>query len=390
MRAGPRLASRPVSPEEWLKPSLTRGGVRRIVVAGVSKRRPACAQVDVVGVEHVERVGKGEPRPVELRPLGRTGISVSAVGFGCGSIGGLFVRGTRRGQRRAVEAALEGGINYFDTAAQYGDGASEENLGRVLRELGPPVQAGILVGTKFQLARADLPRVGAVVRSKMEQGLRRLQLERVDVVTLHTRLGPEPDALCAQEVTGPVAEAMHQLVEAGLASAIGFTGLGRTEDILDVARCAHFDSWQCLFNLLNPSAAQPGSPDGLAQDFRGALAAAAAAGLGTFCVRVLAGGALGGRDQRHEYARTPGSAMAEGEPYGNDLRRAQVLLSRLDDFPVGSLPELAGRYALSEPRFSSVLVGFSDESDVHEALAWEASGALPPASLRTLRQIGAA
>lgn len=61
---------------------------------------------------------------MRFRVLGRTGISVSEIGFGCGSTGGLLVRGERADQlavvEGVVEAALEGGINYFDTAAAYG------------------------------------------------------------------------------------------------------------------------------------------------------------------------------------------------------------------------------------------------------------------------------
>jgi len=320
---------------------------------------------------------------MELRPLGRTALSVSAVGFGCGSTGGLFVRGTPLAQRRAVEVALEGGINYFDTAAQYGDGRSEENLGRVLRELGCSVH----VGTKVRLTRPELARADSVVRTKLEGSLRRLGLERVDVVALHSRLGDGPDDLCAREVTGPVAESMHEVVEAGLAKVTGFTGLGQTDEILAVAGSRDFGVFQCYFNVLNASAAEPGSPDGVAQDFRGVLEVATGAGLGAFGIRVLAGGALGGRDKPDGVAQVPGSAMADGADYEEDLRRAGSIASHLGDLSVASLPELAFRYALSEHRLSSILVGFSDETDVREALGWESLGALTGSQLNALRQI---
>lgn len=318
---------------------------------------------------------------MEFRTLGRTGISLSSIGFGCGSIGGLFVRGSRRVQRQAVEAAVEGGVNYFDTAEQYGDGASEENLGRVLHEVGETVH----VGTKVRLARSDLEAPRAVVRARLELSLRRLHLDRVDVLTLHSRLGSGTDALSAKEVGGRVADALRGIVEAGLASAVGFTGLGSTEDILEVATCGQFDSFQCYFNVLNPSAAVTGCARTDAQDFAGVLPVAAAAGLGAFCVRVLAGGALAGRPEHHPLAHIPGSAMAKGGDYDTDLRRARALATRLSEFPVASLPELAIRYALSERHFSCVIVGFSDESDVRAALEWEASGPLPAASLGALR-----
>src|SRR6058998_3151527 len=72
---------------------------------------------------------------MEYRSLGGTGLRVSALGFGCGNIGGLLIRGSVAERERAVARAIELGINYFDTAASYGDGQSEEHLGRALRAL---------------------------------------------------------------------------------------------------------------------------------------------------------------------------------------------------------------------------------------------------------------
>lgn len=65
--------------------------------------------------------------PVETCPVGPDGTPVSLLGFGCGAVGGLMVRGTGADQERAVTRAIEAGINYFDTAVQYGDGASERH-----------------------------------------------------------------------------------------------------------------------------------------------------------------------------------------------------------------------------------------------------------------------
>src|SRR5215471_5743322 len=121
---------------------------------------------------------------MERRRFGKTGLEVSALGFGAGNVGGLMVRGTPAEQERAVARALELGINYFDTAPLYGDGQSEQNLGRALRVLKPAVH----VGTKVRLpalAATALP--GAVTRS-LEESLRRLGRERVDLLQLHNPL----------------------------------------------------------------------------------------------------------------------------------------------------------------------------------------------------------
>src|SRR5579872_5214233 len=72
---------------------------------------------------------------MELREFGRTGMRLSMLGFGCGGVGGLMVRGDPADQERAIARAIAAGVNYFDTAVQYGDGESETNLGRVLQKL---------------------------------------------------------------------------------------------------------------------------------------------------------------------------------------------------------------------------------------------------------------
>ena len=85
---------------------------------------------------------------MELRLFGRTGLQLSVLGFGCGAVGGLMVRGDPLDQERTVARAIDAGVNYFDTAVQYGNGESEKNLGRVLQRLKP---ANVTVGTKVRL-----------------------------------------------------------------------------------------------------------------------------------------------------------------------------------------------------------------------------------------------
>src|SRR5206468_11936834 len=89
---------------------------------------------------------------MESRSLGKTGLTVSALGFGCGNVGGLIIRGTVAERERAVARAMELGVNYFDTAPSYGDGESERNLGQALKAL----RARVYVGTKFRLDPPDL------------------------------------------------------------------------------------------------------------------------------------------------------------------------------------------------------------------------------------------
>ena len=85
---------------------------------------------------------------METRVFGRSGLRLSILGFGCGAVGGLMVRGSPADQDRAIGLALDAGINYFDTAVQYGNGVSETNLGRILGARKP---AGVAVGTKVRV-----------------------------------------------------------------------------------------------------------------------------------------------------------------------------------------------------------------------------------------------
>src|SRR3989442_11798264 len=102
-------------------------------------------------------------KAMEMRVFGRTGMRLSVLGFGCGAVGGLMVRGDPRDQERTIARAIATGVNYFDTAVQYGNGESEKNLGRVLQKLKP---ADVTVGTKVRLPSADVGDIaGAVAKS---------------------------------------------------------------------------------------------------------------------------------------------------------------------------------------------------------------------------------
>ena len=122
---------------------------------------------------------------MELRLLGRTGLQLSVLGFGCGAVGGLMVRGDPLDQERTIARAIEAGVNYFDTAVQYGNGESEKNLGRVLQRLKP---ANVAVGTKVRLPPGDFRGIADAVAKSLEGSLARLRLDRVDIFHLHNAI----------------------------------------------------------------------------------------------------------------------------------------------------------------------------------------------------------
>ena len=118
---------------------------------------------------------------MEKRKFGRTGLDVSLLGFGCGAVGGLMIKGDAADQERAVARAVELGINYFDTAQMYGNGESERNLGRVLKSLKPDVY----VGTKVRLPPTEPGKIGAAIAASLEASLARLQMDSVDLFQFH-------------------------------------------------------------------------------------------------------------------------------------------------------------------------------------------------------------
>src|SRR5262249_5995436 len=142
----------------------------------------SCARPDGRAPERrrPSRHDQGE-REMEYRILGRTNLRVSALGFGCGNVGGLMIRGTRAEGERAVARALELGVNFFDTAPSYGDGVSEEHLGQTLEAL----RAECFVATKVRLGESGLADPGREVTRSLETSLHRLRRDRVDLLQLH-------------------------------------------------------------------------------------------------------------------------------------------------------------------------------------------------------------
>src|SRR4051794_10562078 len=203
---------------------------------------------------------------MEMRTFGRTGLPISVLGFGCGAVGGLMVRGDPADQERAVAGALEAGVNYFDTAVQYGDGASEQNLGRVLKKLKP---ANAVVGTKVRLPEPDRRTIADAARKSLEGSLRRLGLERVDIFYLHNTVtaAADAEALATRQVLEEVVPAFDKLRAQGKVRFLGFTAIGETAAIHEIVDAGVFDAAQMTYNLLNPSAAQAMPPGYPAQDY---------------------------------------------------------------------------------------------------------------------------
>lgn len=316
---------------------------------------------------------------MQTRPLGQTGLTVSVLGFGCGAVGGLMVRGTPADRERAVGMAIDAGVTYFDTAPQYGSGMSETHLGQVLARLKPDVR----VGTKVRLTEADKGDIGAAVATSLEASLRRLGRDHVDLFQLHNPITPsdQQGTLAADRVLGEVVPAFERLVAAGKTRFFGITAIGETASVLRVVDSGRMHTGQVSYNLLNPSAGTILPAGYPAQDYERLLERMQKAGMGAIGIRALAGGALSGEATRHPIASPPPAPIGSAESYEADLARARRLAPLVTEGYAGSLAEAALRFVIAHPAISTALIGIATVDQFAQALAAVAKGPLPPEAL---------
>jgi L-galactose dehydrogenase/L-glyceraldehyde 3-phosphate reductase len=315
-------------------------------------------------------------------------MQLSVLGFGCGAVGGIMVRGDPADQERTVARAIGAGVNYFDTAVQYGDGESEKNLGRVLQNLKP---ANVVVGTKVRLPPGEFGRIADTVRISLEGSLTRLRLDRVDIFHLHNPITEAGggSALSVRQMLDDVVPAFERLRQQGKIRFLGITALGDTAALHQVIDARVFGSAQVVYNMLNPSAAEQLPPNYPAQDYERLFDHTNAAGVGVVGIRVLAGGALSGSAERHPIAGPAPEPIGSAMSYDADIDRARRLIPLVKEGFAASLTEAATRFALSHPAMGTILVGMATPQQFEDALAAAEKGPLPQAALdrlSTLRQ----
>jgi L-galactose dehydrogenase/L-glyceraldehyde 3-phosphate reductase len=320
---------------------------------------------------------------MELRVFGRTGMQLSVLGFGCGAVGGLMVRGDAADQERTIARAIAAGVNYFDTAVQYGDGESEKNLGRVLQKLKP---ANLVVGTKVRLPPGEVGRIADAVRISLEGSLTRLRLDRVDILHLHNPITEKGggSALSVRQVLDDVVPAFERLRRQGKIRFLGLTALGDTAALHQVIDARVFDSAQVVYNMLNPSAACKLPTRYPAQDYGRLFDHTEPAGVGVVGIRVLAGGALSGSAERHPIAGAAPEPIGSAMSYDADIDRARRLMPLIEEGLATSLTEAATRFALSHPAMGTILVGMATPQQFEDALTAAEKGPLPQAALDRL------
>ena len=324
---------------------------------------------------------------MEKRTFGNTGLEVSALTFGCGAVGGLMTKGDAADQDRAVAWARDHGINFFDTAASYGNGVSETNLGRALNGN----TDGIVVSTKVGLAQEDLADIAGTVGKSLDASLSRLRLDHVDILQLHNSLGrPDHRAnLTVERVLEEVVPAFEKLRDAGKIRCLGFTAKGQADDLHQLIDSGKFHSAQVFYNLLVPSAGEVTPEHYPAHDYRRLLHAAKTRGVGAIGVRVLAGGALSGKEERHPLGMPIVAPIGSDTDYATDVQRALQFQPLVDAGYASSLPELAVRYVISNPELPTTEIGIANLEQLQLATQAVNNGPLPDAALQEIRKIQA-
>jgi aryl-alcohol dehydrogenase-like predicted oxidoreductase len=302
------------------------------------------------------------------RTLGRTGLRVSEV-----SLGGLFTSSLGGGLEetvRALEAAVDLGINYVDTAPAYGD--SEKVLGEALRRIGGKGRE-LIVSTKLGGRPQPFdPRDRVALRGSVDESRRLLGRDTIDILMVHEPDRPQmyPWWTDPQNRQGPVLELLERLRAEGV---VRFTGLGGTT----VAELTHFvagGSFDVLLTAFNYNAL-----------FREAvhelLPTAAGLGMGIVVGSVYGQGGLGRRFDRE---------VAEKPAWLSKPRQEQMLaLYRLLDESGLSLPELSLRFTLTNPDISCALVGAKNAAHLEASARFAEAGPLPEEVRRRLDEIAA-
>ncbi|HMF48080.1 MAG TPA: aldo/keto reductase [Candidatus Saccharimonadales bacterium] len=324
---------------------------------------------------------------MQYRNIGQTGLRVSEIGFGCGNNAVLMVKAPYEEQVKTVRRALDAGINFFDTAFAYGLGKSEENLGRILKDLG----ANPVISTKIRLEADAVSDVKAATVRAVEAGLKRLGRDRVDFVQLHTRVTLERGAdkrfsLTPTDVLGPngVIAGFKAMRDRGNAGFFGFSGLGDPKALHELVDSSEFHGFQCYYNLLNPSAGHAVPPEFSALDYGLILDRAAAKGMGAFVIRVLAAGAL--TSDPSTGGGGSGQTLSPGSDYPMDLQRAEKVQVALG-VDKKNLTQAAIRFGLMNPKVSTVLVGFSNTTHVDEAVACTGASGLSDEQMGQVRKL---
>lgn len=302
---------------------------------------------------------------MQFRTLGRTGLSVSELGFGS-----LFTSMLGPGfadSKQAVHQAIDLGINFFDTAPAYAN--SEEVLGKILADIKAPLVLSTKLGGRPQPFDPRNPRQ---LKASVLESLRLLHREVIDVLFVH-----EPDRPLQydwwsdpESVYGPVIDVLDDLKRAGT---IRFTGLGGTT-CAELAHCIRSDRFDVVLTAFNYSAL-------FREAAHEALPAAKERHMGIVLGSVLQQGGLGRRYD--DVVRRKPAWLSQARQ-----RQFLALYQLLDDAGL-SIVEMCLRFAISNRDAGTVLIGPKTAKQVTDSVAAVAKGPLPADVTTQLDRIAA-
>jgi aryl-alcohol dehydrogenase-like predicted oxidoreductase len=307
---------------------------------------------------------------VENRPFGRTGLQVSAIGFGCWEIGGGYGRIEEAEFDRAIGRALDLGINCFDTAEGYGFGASERALARAL---GGRRKDAIIV-TKFGMGYRDKPKLRDASRdrvvSSIEKSLKNLGTDVVDVYLVHW---PDP-----QTPFDETMRALEDIVQQGKVRFVGLSNFKRDE-IDACMRVRRVDVVQYGWNMFDRRMQRDVFP--YCRDHGIGVMAYGSLAYGLLTGTFTANADFGSDDWRARASKMGSIKLIDGlfgaESFPRNLRAVEELKGIAARYGK-SLPQLALRWAISNPVVSTALVGCRTVTEVEDnvgALGWSIADA---------------
>jgi aryl-alcohol dehydrogenase-like predicted oxidoreductase len=315
--------------------------------------------------------------------FGRTGLEISEVALGGGMTGGILIHAGEPTRWAALQRAVAGGINWIDTAPRYGNGSSEETIGRHLSVLNPQPH----VSTKVRLEADDLADIPGAIKRSLEQSLKRLRLDRVALLQLHNKIGiPAGDQLrlTPGQILGALADTFDRLKDEGLIQASGITAIGDTRACLDVIESGRFDAAQVYYNAINPSAAwSRTTPAWKGQALCGIISACWRLNMGVLAIRVWAGGLLASAARPERL-----TLMTSDTDRDNEMRCAAAVRAALGS-RFGTPAQAALRFTLGNRDLSSRVIGIAELAYLDEALAAVERGPLPPEAIAKLDQLWA-
>jgi len=294
---------------------------------------------------------------MERRRIGS--LDVSVVGLGCNNFGSRL---DEAATARVVDAALDAGTDFFDTADIYGKTKSEEFLGRILGKR----RDSMILATKFGMPIDDDHKgaSAAYIRKAVEDSLRRLQTDRIDLYQLHR---PDADTPLAETLG-----ALDDLVKAGKVREIGCSNFSAQQ--LQEAEAAARPGGARFVSVQNEYSLLKREPE------RGVLDECARGGIGFIPYFPLASGLLTGK-YRAGKPVPEGTRISAGWASGmlndDNLAIVEKLTAYAEDHG-HTLLELAFSWLLARPVVTSVIAGATSAEQAHSnaaAASWQMSAA---------------